>query len=233
LVDDEPLAIRVLENHIAKIPWLEISGTCLNPVDALSFIQKHKIDILFLDIQMPELSGIDFLKSLNRPPAIIFTTAYRQFAADAYDLDGLDYLVKPIAFPRFAKAVNKFLERFPQPEAFPLESSGQTGELRKSFFIRKGREMVKIYLDEIIFIEALKDYVQIFLKDRKYLYKARIGDIEEELREDYFIRIHKSYLVSIPKIRSVAPNEIFAGDFTLPVGRNYKVMVMKRLGLKI
>lgn len=231
LVDDEPLAIRVLENHISKIPWLEVAARCQNPVEAFAIVKNHKIDLIFLDIQMPELSGLDFLRSLSHPPAVIFTTAYRQFAADAYDLDGLDYLVKPVSFPRFARAVNKYLEQFGSRVGLPAESSGYAGSMRKSFFIRQGREMVRIYIDEIIYIESLKDYIQIFLKDQKYYYKASISDIEEELRDDQFLRIHKSFLVSISKIRSVTPTEIITENSTLPIGRSYKAIVMKKLGI--
>jgi len=229
LVDDEPLALRVMENHIEKIPWLDIAGTCQNPVDAYEILKSKKIDLLFLDIQMPELSGLDFLRTLRNPPQVIFTTAYRQFAVDAYDLDGLDYLVKPIAFPRFVKAVNKYLERkgiekgIPKVPEHPAE--------RSSFFIRNGNEMIRIYVDEIRYFESLKDYLQIFLKDEKFIYKARISDMEEELRDEQFLRIHRSFLVNTSKIRSVSPTEISIEGIHLPIGRSYKNLVMKRLGI--
>jgi two-component system, LytTR family, response regulator len=229
LVDDEPLALRVLDNHIEKIPWLEIAGTCQNPVDAYEILKSRKIDLLFLDIQMPELSGLDFLRTLTHPPLVIFTTAYRQFAADAYDLDGLDYLVKPIAFPRFVKAVNKYLERQGNEKGIPI-SPGDLNE-KRSFFIRKGKEMIRVFVDEILYFESLKDYLQIFLKDEKFIYKARISDMEEELQDDHFLRIHKSYLVNTSKIRSVSPTEITIEGIRLPIGRTYKNLVQKKLGL--
>jgi DNA-binding LytR/AlgR family response regulator len=229
LVDDEPLALRVLENHIEKVPWLDIAGTCSNPVDAYDILRTRKIDLLFLDIQMPELSGLDFLRSLPHPPLVIFTTAYRQFAVDAYDLDGLDYLVKPIAFPRFVKAVNKYLERMGNEKGIPMVP-GDHAE-RRSFFIRKENEMIRVFVDEILYFESLKDYLQIFLTDQRLIYKARISDMEEELRDDQFLRIHKSYLVNTSKIKSVSPTEISLEGIRLPIGRTYKNLVQKKLGI--
>ncbi|MFH0759948.1 MAG: LytTR family DNA-binding domain-containing protein [Bacteroidota bacterium] len=229
LVDDEPLALRVLENHIEKVPWLDIAGTCNNPVEAYDILRTRKIDLLFLDIQMPELSGLDFLRSLPHPPQVIFTTAYRQFAVDAYDLDGLDYLVKPIAFPRFVKAVNKYLERMGNEKCVSMVP-GDHSE-RRSFFIRKENEMIRVFVDEILYFESLKDYLQIFLKDQRLIYKARISDMEEELHDDQFLRIHKSYLVNTSKIKSVSPTEISVEGIRLPVGRTYKTLVQKKLGI--
>ncbi|MFA6126287.1 MAG: LytTR family DNA-binding domain-containing protein [Bacteroidales bacterium] len=229
LVDDEPLALRVIENHIEKIQWLDIAGTCQNPVEAYEILKTKKIDLLFLDIQMPELSGLEFLKTLRNPPQVIFTTAYRQFATDAYDLDVLDYLVKPIGFPRFAQAVNKYLERTGKEKGIPLVT--ETLIERRSFFIRKGSEMVRIYVDEILYFESMKDYLQIFLKGEKIIYKARISDMEEELEDEQFLRIHKSYLVNTSKIRSVSPTEIAIEGIRLPIGRTFKNGVQKKLGI--
>ncbi len=230
IIDDEPLAIRVLENHIEKIPWLEIVGTTTNPLEGINMIKDNSIDLLFLDIQMPELTGLEFIASLSKTPEVIFTTAFRQFAADAFDLDGLDYLIKPIGFPRFLKAVNKYVERFGQQKDLPLIGLPGGHEAR-SFFIRSGYEMVKIEVDQIQYIESLKDYVQIYLPDKKYIYKARISNLEEELADDRFLRIHKSYLVPLAKIKTVAPTTIKIGDKELPIGRTYKKIVMKRLGI--
>lgn len=230
IIDDEPLAIRVLENHIQKIPWLKIIFTTTNPVEAIDQVKRRNVDLIFLDIQMPELSGLEFIESLPSHPPVIFTTAYRQFAADAYDLDGLDYLVKPIALPRFIKAVNKYVERYGDKKDLPLVNIAGSGESR-SFFIRSGHEMVRVEIDKILYIESLKDYVQIFLPDKKYIYKARISNLEEELSEDQFIRIHKSYLVPISRISAVSPTHIRLGEKEIPIGRTYKNIVLKRLGI--
>jgi len=230
IIDDEPLAIKVLENHIQKIPWLSIVHTTTNPVEAIDHIKKGNADLIFLDIQMPELTGLELIESLPKHPAVIFTTAYRQFAADAFDLDGLDYLVKPIALPRFIKAVNKYVERFGDKKDLPLVNIPGSGESR-SFFIRRGNEMVKVEIDQILYIESLKDYVQIYLPDEKYIYKARISNLEEELAEDQFIRIHKSYLVPISRISAVSPTHVRIGDKEIPIGRTYKNVVLKRLGI--
>ncbi|MEA1877346.1 MAG: LytTR family DNA-binding domain-containing protein [Bacteroidota bacterium] len=230
IIDDEPLAIRVLENHIQKIPWLKIIFTTTNPVEAIDQVKRRNVDLIFLDIQMPELSGLEFIESLPSHPPVIFTTAYRQFAADAYDLDGLDYLVKPIALPRFIKAVNKYVERYGDNKDLPMVNIAGSGESR-SFFIRSGHEMVRVEIDKILYIESLKDYVQIFLPDKKYIYKARISNLEEELSEDQFIRIHKSYLVPVSRISAVSPTHIRLGEKEIPIGRTYKNIVLKRLGI--
>ncbi len=231
LIDDEPLALRVLENHIEKIPWLHVVNTCTNPLEAMEELKKHKVDLLFLDIQMPELSGLDFIESLSSSPAVVFTTAYRQFAADAFDLDGLDYLVKPIAFPRFMKAVNKYLERYGPSTDLPIPQHPDKDE-KRFFFIRQGRKMLKLYIADILYIESLKDYVQIYTFERKYIYKARISNLEEELQDEQFLRIHKSYLVPLSKIESVSPTEISISGKEIPIGRTYRQIVMKRLGIK-
>ena len=230
IIDDEPLAIRVLINHIEKIPWLEIVATTTNPVEGVELVKQKNADLIFLDIQMPELTGLEFMESLPKNPAVIFTTAYRQFAADAFDLDGLDYLIKPIALPRFIKAVNKYVDRFGDKKDLPLVNLPGLVDSR-SFFIRHGREMVRVEVDQIQYIESLKDYVQIYLADKKYIYKARISNLEEELSDDQFIRIHKSYLIPISRISAVSPPPVRMGDKEIPIGRTYKTMVLKRLGI--
>lgn len=230
IIDDEPLAIRVLINHIEKIPWLEIAGTTTNPLEGLELAKAKQADLIFLDIQMPELTGLEFIESLPKHPAVIFTTAYRQFAADAYDLDGLDYLIKPIALPRFIKAVNKYVERFGNQKDLPLVP--MPGAESRSFFIREGREMVRIEVDQILYIESLKDYVQIYLPEKKYIYKARISNLEEELAEDQFIRVHKSFLVPIKRIGAVSPTHIRLGNQEIPLGRTYRSLILKRLGIE-
>jgi len=231
LIDDEPLALRVLENHIEKIPWLNIVNTCTNPVEAMEELKNNKVDLLFLDIQMPELSGLEFMESLSSSPAVIFTTAYRQFAADAFDLDGLDYLVKPIAFPRFMKAVNKYLERHGPSGDLPIPPVPD-GDDKRFFFIRQGRKMVKLYIDDIQYIESLKDYVQIYTPEKRFIYKARISNLEDELKDEQFIRIHKSFLIPVSKIESVSPSEVSIAGNDIPIGRTYRQIVMKRLGIK-
>ena len=231
LIDDEPLALRVLENHIEKIPWLNVVKTCTSPLEGLEELKKNKIELIFLDIQMPELSGLDFMEALSSKPAVIFTTAYRQFAADAFDLDGLDYLIKPIGFPRFMKAVNKYVERYASANDLPIPRHPD-GDDKRFFFIRQGRKMVKVFIGEIEYIESLKDYVQIYVGEKRYVYKARISNLEEELQDEQFIRVHKSYLVPVSRIESVSPTEINIGGKEIPIGRTYRQMVMKRLGIK-
>jgi len=230
LIDDEPLALKVLENYIGKLDWLEVAGSCLSPIEGFEVLKTKKIDLLFLDIQMPELSGLEFIRTLTHPPKVILTTAYRQFAADAFELDVLDYLLKPISFPRFVAGVNRFLDWQTRTKDLAVPQVQIIGE-RRSFYIRKGKEMIRLFPDEILYIESLKDYVQIHLGIEKHIYKARISDMEEELTEDQFIRIHKSFLINISRIRSVSPNEINIDGIKIPIGRSYKNLVHKKLGI--
>ena len=230
IIDDEPLAIRVIRNHAEKVPWMEIIGSTTNPLEGMELVKKLTVDVLVLDLQMPELNGLEFMASLKNPPVVIFTTAFRQFAADAFELDGLDYLVKPIAFPRFLKAVNKYVERHIQHT--DLQTLGTTRQKdERFFFIRQQHEMTRINIRDILYIEGMKDYVQIHLADKRHIYKARLSNLEEELKDDQFIRIHKSFLVPIDKISKVIGLSLQIDGRELPIGRTYKDLVYKTLGL--
>jgi two-component system, LytTR family, response regulator len=228
-IDDEPLALRVIESHIEKLNDVELVAKCSNAIQAFEVLKKQNIDLLFLDIQMPELTGIEFLKSLSKPPLVIFTTAYRNYAIDAFELDVLDYLLKPISFDRFLKAINKFYTR--RQENISLSpGQSQNKQSEKDFiFIRKSKTMIKVLTDDILYIESLKDYVKIHCKSEEHLIKYQISQLEIELPEDLFLRIHKSYIVSVPKITTVSPGAVGIGEHKFPIGRSYKALVLKQL----
>jgi DNA-binding LytR/AlgR family response regulator len=228
-VDDEPLALRVIESHIEKLNDAELVAKCSNAIEAFEILKQKDIDLVFLDIQMPELTGIEFLKSLGNPPLIIFTTAYRNYAIDAFELDVLDYLLKPISFDRFLKAINKYYTRFEEkhPEVKNLTVGSSPG--KDHIFIKKNKTLVKIFFREILFIESLKDYVKIHTTGEIHMVKYPISHLEQKLPEEQFIRVHKSFIVSTEKITTISPRSVGVGDEKIPIGRNYKEFVLKKL----
>src|SRR4026207_987122 len=193
IVDDEPMARDVLRRYVEKIPTLQVAAEFSNAIDALVFLQHNHIDLIFLDIRMPELLGTDFVKSLRDPPKIIFTTAFKEYALDGYDLDVIDYLLKPVRFERFLKAVNK---AFPKKDE--TEQSNANVNDRKTgtdfIYLRVDRKLVKIILSEILYIESARDYVKIFTKDRYYITRQTISSVEAMLSGNEFLRIHRSYI---------------------------------------
>lgn len=225
LVDDEPLAIRLLENHIAKIDALEVVSTCNSAIKAFEKLNTEQIDVLFLDIKMPNLTGIDFLKTLKNPPKTILTTAYRDYATESYDLEVIDYLLKPITFERFLKAINKLL-RVEQPII-----SNQYNEQNDEFiFVKSGTKHHKIIINDILYIESLKDYIKIHLEgDKRIVSKYKISNIEAELKEKSFLRVHRSYLLNTKKITAFTVNDIEIETTELPIGISYRDTVLEFL----
>jgi len=229
VVDDEPMARDVLRRYIEKIPSLQMAGECNNAIDALVFLQNNKVDLVLLDIQMPELLGTDFVKSLNNPPKIIFTTAFKEYALEGYELDIIDYLLKPVRFERFLKAVNK---AFPKKD--DAEPNNGTGNERKSgadfIYLRVERKLVKIILSDILYIESARDYVKVFTKDKCLTTRQTISSIEAMLSGNEFIRIHRSYIVAINKIKSLTNELVEIGDTEIPIGKLYKNSFLKLQG---
>ena len=220
VVDDEELARTLLENYISRLPHLNLVEKCTNPLDALKVLEETPIDILFLDIQMPELSGIDFLKTLQKQPKVIFTTAYSEYAIEGYQLDVVDYLLKPFGFERFVQAVNKATGL--------LETHSKNSE--KDYLLVKSEHKVhKIKFEDIRYIQSMREYVAYFLPDRKILALNSLKKLEEELPEDQFIRIHKSYIVPIQKVTTLEGNMVHIGNEKLPIGNLYKEEVLKRI----
>ena len=230
IVDDEPLAIKIIQSYVEKTPNLEVVATCQNGIEAFDILMKTKVDLLFLDIEMPELTGIDLLKSIKDSPAVIFTTAYRDFAIDAFDLDAVDYLLKPISFERFFKAVSKYFLMRGKETSSKVISSGQSESEQGFVYVRADRKVVKIPLDEIRYIESLKDYVKIHRSDEVIITKEKISQLEEKLPESQFIRTHRSFLVAFSYIDAFTAETIEVAGKELPIGRTYKNSVLSFLG---
>ena len=228
VVDDEPMARDVLRRYIEKVPTLSLTGECSNAIDALIFLQNNTIDLIFLDIRMPELLGTEFVQSLQNPPKIIFTTAYKEYAHDGFELDAVDYLLKPVRFERFLRAINK---AFPQIGSI---SSDKAGDLRKTgsdfIYIRVDRKLVKILLSDLVFVESARDYVKVFTTENSYITRQTISSIEAMLSGNEFIRIHRAYIISISKLKSFTSEMVEIGNRELPIGKYYRNNFVKVVG---
>lgn len=230
VIDDEPPARDVLKKHIAEVELLEFAGECSNAVDALSFLQNNPVDLLFLDIQMPHILGTSFIRALKMPPKVIFTTAFRKYAIEGFELNAVDYLLKPIGFERFLQAVNKVM----QTNLTGTGSSNHSGETspehsRPFLYFRVNRKMIKVFQDEILFIESLKDYIKVFTPNKTIITKQPLSTLEEILPPDAFIRIHRSFIAAIGKIESFNTDSVEIGKKELPIGKIFKQEVIKIL----
>lgn len=229
VIDDELPARDVLQKHIAGIEALELAGTCTNAIEALSFLQSNTVDLLFLDIQMPHILGTNFIRTLKNPPKVIFTTAYRKYAIEGFELDAVDYLLKPISFDRFLKSVNKLLQVDLQSNATSPATENHMEPAKPFLYLRVDRKMVKVLFNDILYIEGLRDYIRIFTTSKTIITKHLLATLEEMLPSDAFLRIHRSYIVSISKIDSYNTETIEIEKKELPVGRLYKHDVSKLL----
>ncbi len=228
IVDDEPLAREAIRVYIEKLPELEIVDECENAIQAMSCLRQKRIDLIFLDIEMPEIDGITFLQMVKTIPGVIFTTAYRNYAVEAFDLDVIDYLLKPISFDRFVAAINKFYDRTNKPVHAQAE---QNQVAVKSLNVKADRKIHKIDLAAIQYIESLKDYVKIVCENETLLTHDSLSKMEDYLAESGFIRIHRSYLVAIDKIKSFNAESVFLKDKELPISRTYKKPVLDVLNI--
>lgn len=227
IVDDEAMAVRVLENYVQQIKGLQLSGTFSNALDAFTALQEQETDLLFLDIQMPVMSGLGLLRSLPKPPAVILTTAHREFALESYDYNVVDYLLKPIAFERFLKAVGKVLHH----DFMPVGSSVSTETTTEApfIYIKSDRQFVKILLDDVLYIESVKNHVQIVTTKGKYITLMTISEMEEKLPPQRFIRVHRSFIVALMKIEQFSHTNLTAGNHLIPIGELYKSLVLRKL----
>ncbi|WP_421799505.1 LytR/AlgR family response regulator transcription factor [Haliscomenobacter sp.] len=226
IVDDEPQARVVLRRHVEALDMLELKGECPNALAAFQFLQQQEVDLLFLDVQMPKVSGLELLRSLQQPPKVIFTTAFREHAAEAYELDVVDYLLKPIAFDRFLRAIQKAFRHVPLPASEDAEASpGQAPFL----YFRADRRMIKVFLHEISYIESLKDYVRIATtKGESIITKQSISGLESTLPAHRFFRIHRSFIVNLQHVQAFNATEVEIQEQKLPVGRLYRAAWMER-----
>jgi DNA-binding LytR/AlgR family response regulator len=232
IIDDEPLALDVLETYISKMPELNLVARCSNALEANELLRKHQIDLIFLDIQMPQVSGVDFIKALPNPPLFIFTTAYSNYALEGYELNAIDYLLKPISIDRFMKAVNKALEQFELRKREELPDGGVQGtEGVEFFFVKADKKLVKVKYDEILYIEGLKDYVIIRLEQGRVVTLQTMKSLEDKLPVSKFKRIHRSYIVSIDKIHAVDGTSVDVYEKgqikQLPIGKNYRDEILE------
>ncbi len=220
IIDDEPLALDILENYIDRVPDLELIAKCDNAIDANEIIQKEQPDLVFLDIQMPQMTGIELIKSLPSPPKFVFTTAFAEYALDGFELAALDYLLKPIAFDRFLKAVNKY------KESKDSKSNHSNANADDFFFVKADKKLIKIHFNEILYIEGLKDYVIIKKEVGRVIALQTMKSLESKLPSNMFMRVHRSYIVNINKIKAVVGNAIEITESGqskhIPIGKNYK-----------
>ena len=219
-IDDEPLALELLEDNIRQVPFLDLQAGFNNSLEALQYLQQHDIDLVFIDIQMPGLTGLQFIQSLSRKPMFILVTAYEKFALEGYNLDVVDYLVKPVPMDRFVKACTKAME------LFRLKQSGASGPAASTpyFFVPADYRMVKVEWSDVVYVEGLKDYLKIHLRSQKSPLVTRMSmkGLEEQCPSADFLRVHKSYIVSKKAISAVKKSSVFIGDLELPVGDLYK-----------
>lgn len=229
-VDDEPPALDILKKYITSVHNLELAGTCADAIEALNFLRRQAIDLLFLDIQMPHLLGTDLMRTLVKPPKVIFTTAYRKFAVEGFELDAVDYLLKPISFERFLKAVNKVMQTsFKESDSMDVNVDHQNGSSHPFITVRADRKNLKIALDDILYIESLKDYIKVVTATKNIITKQSISSLEEVLPKNNFVRIHRSFIVAINKIESFTTDTIEIAKHELPISRMYRHEVEKIL----
>ena len=224
VIDDEPLALDLLKDYIEKIPFLKLEHTFTNPIEALEYLQENKVDLMFLDVELPYLSGIEFVKCLQSKPLVIFTTAYEKYALAGYDLEITDYLVKPIVFDRFLRAINKaYCQNKLSKNGTERVVSTPEKETQSDFImVKTGYNTININLNDILYVEGLKDYIKIHLTGRTILTLNSLKKLQEMLPESRFVRVHRSFIVSLPKIDSIQRNRIVIGKMFVPVGENYK-----------
>ena len=222
IVDDEPLPLELLADYINKTPFLELVGSFTNPLEALVALKHQPVDLIFLDIQMPELNGIQFTQLVGEKPKIIFTTAYTNYALQGYELNVVDYLLKPIPFDRFLKAATRALQSLQPAADQPADTGTQTGAGAELIFVKSGYKTIKIVLSEILFLESLKEYVAIHKSAEKILTLESMKKMEELLPAHLFVRVHKSYIVNIKHIDSIERNRIFMGKTVIPIGDTYR-----------
>lgn len=231
LVDDEPLALEVLEHFLQQIPQVQIVGKCESALEAFGILSRTAVDVVFLDIQMPGLNGLDFIRALSHKPRIVIVSAYRHYAVESYDLDVVDYLLKPVAFPRLLRAVQKVLQFSSLAEEAPATTMPESSsELQPDhLFIKVDKKLVKVKLESILYIESLKDYVRVITPDENYITYCTLSDFTGQLPEQQFIRTHRSYTIAIDKVEQVEGNfAIISGNY-IPLARNRKSIVLDRL----
>lgn len=229
IVDDEPLARELIRGHVEKLENFEVVAECSDAMKALNVLREKPVDLVFMDIQMPQITGIEFLKTLKHPPKVIITTAYREYALEGFDLDVVDYLLKPITFERFLKSVNKFYQMNQDDIQMVAVAPNEKMAEENFIYIKENKKVVKVYLSEIRYIEGLSEYVQVYTDKKKIITKTSLSQMEEKLPAEGFLRIHKSYIVATGKIEAFTANTIEIQGKELPIGRSFKNAVLNAL----
>ena len=227
IVDDEPLAIELVLAHVKQVEGLEVVATCHNAMEAFEVLKREAIDLIFLDIQMPLLTGIELVKSMQHPPKVIFTTAYREYAVEGYELDVVDYLLKPISFNRFFKAINKYFSLADAGRNAPLAPPAPAPQ-EEHLYIKSNKRTYKVRIGEILYVESLKDYIKVHLADKRIVTKEKISDFQDRLPEN-FLRVHRSFIVNLSEITAFSANDIEINGVEIPIGISYKQQVLDRL----
>lgn len=212
VIDDEPLAQDVIARYVQQLDSLQLAATCANVFEAFNILERQPIDLVFLDIKMPVVNGIDFIRSLANPPAVIFTTAFSEYAVTSYDLEAVDYLVKPITFSRFKKSVDKFLKRSIDPEV----------SVKAHLYIKANGRLIKVSYREIVYAESMKDYMKIVTTQQQYITHLTMKALEELLPRDIFTRVHRSFIINRNYVRSIGKKDIELSQYSIPVGDNYR-----------
>ncbi|HOZ15815.1 MAG TPA: response regulator transcription factor [Tenuifilaceae bacterium] len=222
VIDDEPLAIEIIESYIEKIPYVELAGKFSNAIDALQYLKSNKVDLMLLDIQMPELTGIQLMKVLDNPPQVIFTTAYDNYAIKSYELDAVDYLLKPIEFDRFLKAIEKSWKRIERGQSVEVNKVEQTSSKDTFIFIKTEHRVQRVEISEILYIEGMKNYLRVVTRTDKFMTLQNFKSICELLPVNQFMRVHKSFVIAVDKIDSIERSRIRIGKQLIPIGDTYK-----------
>lgn len=227
IIDDEILAQNVIENYISTIPTLKLVGKCDNAVEAISFLHNNPVDLLFLDLNMPELSGLDMLKTLTKPPKVILTTAYSEYALESYEYGVVDYLLKPIKLERFIKSVNKVVAQFNQPA---VHDEHEAEAKFHTIFIKDDQVTYQVSAEDILYVEAYGNYLKVHTPGKVYVTRETMHDIEKKLPEHVFMRVHKSFIISLSKIQSISGNRVFINQQEIPIGEMYKLALKQKIG---
>lgn len=226
IIDDEPLAINVIKNYLSHFKNFEIASTCKNAVEGFNFLSNQEIDVIFLDINMPTVSGLDFLRSLQNPPAVVITTAYREYAVESFELDVTDYLVKPFSLQRFMKTIHRIEKKSLTNEK---SEKPKTEKEKPHIFFKVDKKMVRVYLDDILYVESLKDYVRIKTYDESLINHNNLVSIAELLPATGFVRVHRSFIIATDKVKAIDGNQVEIADKLIPIGRNYQKEVKELL----
>ena len=225
IVDDEPLAHDVIESFCELLPHLSLEKHCYNAMEAMQYLNNHTVDFMFLDINMPKLTGFDFLRTLTNPPKIIVTTAYKEFALEGFELNVSDYILKPFSFDRLVKAINKAISEVPKNKSAAISS--ESSPVKSRLFLKGDKKYHQIHLDDILFIEAYGNYSKVFLKEEMIVGDEKISSFENLIPQENFLRVHKSFIVAIDKIKLIEGNRILIDSHKIPIGQTYKSSISK------